>query len=78
MNALHRHEFKQNHEEWIKSVKPTLDPVISAQLREGLDVTDKEVENCLSVRNELRSALNLLLKVWFHKAICENTSIYIF
>ncbi|KAI5660282.1 hypothetical protein M9H77_29075 [Catharanthus roseus] len=62
MQVLKRHEFKQNHEEWIKSVKPTLDPVISAQLREGLDVTDKEVENCLSVRNELRSALNLLLK----------------
>lgn len=69
MLLLCRHEFKQNHGEWIKTVKPSLDPAVSTQVREELDVTAKEVENCQSVRNEMRAALDLLLKVWFLKAI---------
>lgn len=60
MHLLCRHEFKQNHGEWIKTVKPSLDPTVSSQVRE---VTAKEVENCQAVRNEMRATLDLLLKV---------------
>lgn len=41
-------------------MKPSLDPTVSSQVRE---VTAKEVENCQAVRNEMRAALDLLLKV---------------
>ena len=60
---VHRYEFKQYHDEWIKSVKPTLDPVISVQLQQDLDMAEAEIENCHAVRDEMRSALNFLLKV---------------
>ncbi|XP_059643101.1 outer envelope protein 64, chloroplastic [Cornus florida] len=62
MQLMKRHEFKHNHEEWINSVKPTLDPVISAQIRETLEIVDAEIENFHAIRNEMRSALNSLLK----------------
>ncbi|KAM7479639.1 hypothetical protein LguiA_027852 [Lonicera macranthoides] len=62
MQQLQRHEFKHNHEEWVDSMKPTLDPVISAQIHEALEMADNEIENCHAVRYELRSALNSLLK----------------
>lgn len=60
---MHRHEFKQNHLEWINAAKPNLDPVISAQMQGGPEITDSNIENCHAVRNEMRSALNDLLKV---------------
>ncbi|KAL3529131.1 hypothetical protein ACH5RR_008453 [Cinchona calisaya] len=60
MQMLKRYEFKQNHYEWIKSVKPTLDPVISAQIHQELGMTEAEIENCHAVRNEAHSAVNLL------------------
>ncbi|KAL0429558.1 UNVERIFIED_CONTAM: Outer envelope protein 64, chloroplastic [Sesamum radiatum] len=56
------HEFKQNHDEWINSVKPSLDPVILAQIPEVSDLTDADVEKCNTIRSELRSAINALLK----------------
>ncbi|XP_031282019.1 uncharacterized protein LOC116140535 [Pistacia vera] len=56
-----RHEFKYNHEEWINSEKPTLDPAISAQI-DMLETSDTEIENCKSVRNEMRFAINSLLQ----------------
>ncbi|EXB80330.1 Translocon at the outer membrane of chloroplasts 64 [Morus notabilis] len=59
---LWRHEFRHNHEEWINMVKPVLDPVISSALHETLDIEDEEIESCKSIRNEIRSALNSLLK----------------
>ncbi|OIT33300.1 PREDICTED: outer envelope protein 64, chloroplastic [Nicotiana attenuata] len=62
MHILKRHEFKQNHLEWINAAKPNLDPVISAQIQGGPEITDTNIENCHAVRNELRSALNDLLK----------------
>ena len=58
-----RHEFKHNHEQWINSVKPTLDPAVSAQIHEMLEMDDAELENCKSIRSEMRSAINFLLKV---------------
>ncbi|KAE9467064.1 hypothetical protein C3L33_01023, partial [Rhododendron williamsianum] len=56
------HEFKCNHGEWISSVKPTLDPIIAAQIRERLQISDMEIENFRIIRNEIRVALNSLLK----------------
>ncbi|KAF8378611.1 hypothetical protein HHK36_029959 [Tetracentron sinense] len=62
MQFLQRHEFKLNHEEWINSAKPVLDPVISAQVSEMLELTDAKVADCQLIRNETRSALHSLLK----------------
>lgn len=62
---LFRHEFKLMHEEWMNIVKPTFHPATSAQLHEKFEVSDVDIENCKSVRNEMRAALNSLLKVKF-------------
>ncbi|KAL8474686.1 hypothetical protein ACS0TY_031215 [Phlomoides rotata] len=62
MQMLKSHEFRQNHNEWINSVKPTLDPVISAQIPEVLHLTDTDIEKCQTIRSELRAAINSLLK----------------
>ncbi|PON79146.1 Amidase [Trema orientale] len=62
MQFLQRHEFRNNHEEWINLVKPVLDPAISSVLHETPDTTGTEVENCKAIRNEMRLALNSLLK----------------
>lgn len=62
MQYLQRDEFKHNHSEWINSAKPTLDPVISAQIDEKLEMEDVDIEKCHAVRDEMRSALNALLK----------------
>lgn len=62
MQLLWRHEFKNNHGEWIKSEKPILDTVVTARMHDSPDMTNTEIENIQSVRNELKSALNALLK----------------
>ncbi|XP_042002419.1 outer envelope protein 64, chloroplastic-like [Salvia splendens] len=62
MQIIKCHEFKQNHNEWINSVNPTLDPVILAQLREASDLTDADIEKCRTIRIELRSAIDALVK----------------
>lgn len=63
VNFLYRHEFKHNHQEWIDSVKPVLSTALSSQLHETLETADVEIEKCKLIRNELRLALNSLLKV---------------
>ncbi|XP_054818295.1 translocon at the outer membrane of chloroplasts 64 [Prosopis cineraria] len=62
MQFLQRHEFRLKHEEWMNTEKPTLHPSISAQLQDKLEVSDEDVENWKSVRNEMRIAVNSLLK----------------
>ncbi|XP_071691232.1 translocon at the outer membrane of chloroplasts 64-like [Rutidosis leptorrhynchoides] len=62
MQLIRRNEFNHNHFEWINSVKPALDPLISAQVQERLELAEKDVENFRSVKGELRSALSDLLK----------------
>ncbi|KAI3735694.1 hypothetical protein L6452_15202 [Arctium lappa] len=62
MQLLRRHEFSHNHFEWINKVKPALDPLISAQVQERPELSEKDIENFRTVRSELRSALNTLLK----------------
>ncbi|PSR96523.1 Translocon at the outer membrane of chloroplasts like [Actinidia chinensis var. chinensis] len=62
MQLLKRHEFKHNHEEWISSRKPTINSVIAEQLHELPKTVDEDIDNCHTIRNELRAALNALLK----------------
>ncbi|KAJ8553489.1 hypothetical protein K7X08_024167 [Anisodus acutangulus] len=62
MHILRRHEFKQNHLEWINAAKPNLDPVISAQMQGALEITDTTIDSCHAIRSEMRSALSDLLK----------------
>ncbi|PSS26689.1 Translocon at the outer membrane of chloroplasts like [Actinidia chinensis var. chinensis] len=62
MLFVKRHEFKCNHEEWISLVKPALNPTIATQIHEMLEMSDKEIETCHTIRSEMRVALNSLLK----------------
>ncbi|TYK28496.1 outer envelope protein 64 [Cucumis melo var. makuwa] len=62
IQTVERIEFKGNHGEWIDSVKPDLDPALTEQLNEKLEIPDAMIENFKSVRNETRMAINSLLK----------------
>lgn len=62
MLTVFRHEFKQNHEEWMNSVKPRLDPLIKSQIDIVKEMDEAEIQKLHMIRNEVRSALNLLLK----------------
>ncbi|XP_062099641.1 translocon at the outer membrane of chloroplasts 64-like [Humulus lupulus] len=62
MQIFQRHEFRNNHEEWINLAKPVLDPAISSIFQETPDTTGIDVENCKAIRSEMRLALNALLK----------------
>lgn len=44
-------------------MKPVLAPALASQLHETLEAADIEIEKCKSIRNEMRLALNSLLKV---------------
>ncbi|KAJ3672922.1 hypothetical protein LUZ60_006296 [Juncus effusus] len=59
MHLLQKIEFKNQHIAWIDSVKPTLDPQIKSIL--SLDENSK-VELLQSIRQEMRTAINSLLK----------------
>ena len=58
-----RHEFLQDHGDWINTVKPAIDPVISSQVCENAELTNEEIENLNAIRNQTRVAINSLLKV---------------
>nr|XP_023891490.1 amidase 1-like isoform X2 [Quercus suber] len=60
VQLLLRYEFKNNHGEWISTVKPDLGPGISERVREALRATDENLDVCHSVKTELRAALNAL------------------
>ncbi|PIN05986.1 Amidase [Handroanthus impetiginosus] len=61
MRLLQRYEFKNNHGEWIRAVKPNLGPGIAERIWEALKTTDENIDVCHSLKNELRSALSDLL-----------------
>ncbi|GMY20041.1 amidase 1-like [Fagus crenata] len=61
MRLLQRYEFKNNHGEWVSTVKPDLGPGISERIWEALRTTDENVDVCHSVKTELHAALNALL-----------------
>ncbi|KAL3839438.1 hypothetical protein ACJIZ3_024029 [Penstemon smallii] len=62
MLLLQRYEFKRNHEEWIKSVKPKLGPHVSSRVWEAIYTVQENVESLYKVRMEMRAALESLLK----------------
>ncbi|KAJ6888282.1 outer envelope protein 64 [Populus alba x Populus x berolinensis] len=62
MQLLHRYEFRSNHEEWISTEKPILEPDFSAQMNEIMKISEAEIELCKSIREEMRLAINSLLK----------------
>ena len=59
----HRFEFKNNHGEWVSTVKPDLGPGIFERVWEALKTTDEDTDRCQMVITELRAALSDLLQV---------------
>ncbi|GJR50526.1 amidase 1 [Tanacetum coccineum] len=57
----HRFEFKNNHGEWVRTVKPELGPGISERVLEALNSTEEHIDVCVSVKTQLREALSSLL-----------------
>uniref|UniRef100_A0A1D1XLT5 Amidase 1 n=1 Tax=Anthurium amnicola TaxID=1678845 RepID=A0A1D1XLT5_9ARAE len=63
MRSLQRCEFKSNHGEWVKTVRPDLGPGIFERVWEAVKTTEEDVvPHCHAVRSELQAALNELLK----------------
>ncbi|XWS68291.1 hypothetical protein CRYUN_Cryun04dG0078300 [Craigia yunnanensis] len=62
MVSLQRYEFKTNHEEWVKDVKPRLGPEISHRVLEAINTKYENVKILYKVRTEMRAALQSLLK----------------
>ncbi|XP_042517125.1 amidase 1-like [Macadamia integrifolia] len=61
MRLLQMYEFKNNHEEWISSVKPKLGPGTSGRVQKALGTTSENIETCQKIRSEHRAALTELL-----------------
>ncbi|XP_028770877.1 amidase 1-like [Neltuma alba] len=61
MRLLERYEFKINHGEWVRTVKPELGPEISERVSEALRATGENIDLCRSVKEEMREALSALL-----------------
>ncbi|KAK4781544.1 hypothetical protein SAY86_015646 [Trapa natans] len=61
MRLLQRYEFKNNHGEWVSTVKPNLGPGISERVQEALRETGEMAEVCHLVKKELRAALTAFL-----------------
>ncbi|KAK6144741.1 hypothetical protein DH2020_021561 [Rehmannia glutinosa] len=60
-SLLQRYELKNNHGEWVRSVKPSLGPGISERVSEALRTTDDNIDACYSLNSEMREALSDLL-----------------
>ncbi|KAK1549164.1 hypothetical protein Q3G72_011008 [Acer saccharum] len=61
MRSLVRYEFKNNHGEWVTTVKPDLGPGISERVWEAVRTTVEKINVCQSMKTELRAALTDLL-----------------
>ncbi|KAL8533164.1 hypothetical protein ACS0TY_009423 [Phlomoides rotata] len=61
MRLLQRYEFKNNHGDWVRSVKPNLGPGISERVWEALSATDENIDVCCLLKSEIRAALSDLL-----------------
>ncbi|XP_052881385.1 outer envelope protein 64, mitochondrial-like isoform X2 [Gossypium arboreum] len=62
MVSLQRYEFKTNHEEWLKDVKPRLGPEVSRCVLAAINNTYENVKSLYKVRTEMRAAMQSLLK----------------
>ncbi|CAI0391927.1 unnamed protein product [Linum tenue] len=61
MRLLQKHEFKNNHGEWVTTVKPDFGPGLAERIWEAVESTVEHIEICRSVKSELRDALSALL-----------------
>ncbi|GFY90134.1 translocon at the outer membrane of chloroplasts 64-V [Actinidia rufa] len=62
MFLLQRYEFKTNHEEWVKSMKPRLGSDVSDKVNAAITATHADIKSLYKVRTEMRAALRSLLK----------------
>lgn len=62
MLSLQRCEFKTNHEEWVKSVKPRLGPRTANCVLTAVNTSLENIKTLYKVRSEMRAALQNLLK----------------
>lgn len=60
---LFRYEFKTIYEEWVKSAKPRLGYNVFERVLEAINTTQDNIKILYKVRNEMRAALQRLLKV---------------
>ncbi|KAF2298320.1 hypothetical protein GH714_022131 [Hevea brasiliensis] len=58
-----RYEFKNNHGEWVTTVKPDLGPGISERVWEAIQTTGESIDICYSVKAEIIATLTTLLEV---------------
>lgn len=58
-----RHEFKTNHEDWVKSVEPKLAFDVSDNVLTAIDTTLENIKALYDIRKELRACMQILLKV---------------
>ncbi|XP_062002694.1 amidase 1-like isoform X2 [Rosa rugosa] len=63
MRTLERHEFKNNHGEWVMTVRPDIGPAdrINERVWEAVRAADENIDICYSVKTELCAALTELL-----------------
>ncbi|TKY52096.1 Amidase 1 [Spatholobus suberectus] len=62
MQYLERCEFKNNHGNWVREVKPNLGPGIKESVEKALNTTDEKVDICHSIIKKMRDALTDLLE----------------
>ncbi|KAH9697844.1 Outer envelope protein 64 [Citrus sinensis] len=62
MLSLQRYEFKTIYEEWVKSAKPRLGYNVFERVLEAINTTQDNIKILYKVRNEMRAALQRLLK----------------
>jgi len=62
-HLLFRYEFKTNHEEWVKSVKPRLGRGMSERVNAAMNATHDNIKTLYKVRTEMWGAFQHLLKV---------------
>lgn len=62
MVSLQRHEFKTNHEDWVKSVEPKLALDVSDNLLTAINTTHENIKALYDIRKQLRACMQILLK----------------
>ncbi|KAG2654141.1 hypothetical protein PVAP13_1NG495500 [Panicum virgatum] len=62
MLLLQRYEFKASHENWVNTVKPKLGLDISTRVLRAVNFAHDNIKSLYAIRNELRAALQNLLK----------------
>ncbi|XP_031500209.1 amidase 1 [Nymphaea colorata] len=62
MRLLQRYEFRNNHGEWFRSVKPDIGPGILERVQEALAVSEENIKYSVAARSEIHSAISDLLK----------------